>query len=1110
MTTSATCRDCGAPLPTGSLGGFCPKCMLGLALDTSGRMKDAAISESPALENGDPQPENRMRDEIPGYRLLQEIGEGGCGVVFMADQEKPVHRKVAVKVIKIGMDTRQVVARFEAERQALARMDHPNIAKVLDAGATKSGRPYFTMELVGGRKITEYCDEHELTTTERLELFVQVCRAVQHAHQKGIIHRDIKPSNVLVAQHDGKAVPKVIDFGIAKATQGKLINQTLFTAFEQFIGTPMYMSPEQAEFGGLDVDTRSDIYSLGVLLYELLTGKTPFHLETTKASGIEAMRRTVVEKEPIKPSTRLSNLREEQLTQLARIRHIEASKLVKMLRGDLDWIVMKCLEKDRARRYETANGLAMDVERYLNEEAVLARPPSTVYRIKKFIHRNRLATLSAASISLTLIAATAVSTWQAIKATRAGHESQTAKHDATDKLWASYASEARARRTSREAGISFGSLAAIEKAAAIRPSPQLRNEAIAALVQADIRWTGSKPIKADLKGAAPDLLARNYAVCDAAGRVSVRRVSDDREVASLPAANSPANAVWFFSPNGQLLSVHYADDQMRVWDWAQSRCVLQVSRAQTADFSDNNQRLAVYAENGLEVFALSPGDEPKMEKTATLGPQGGGGVIRLSPDGNGLVLCRGTDTNAVVFDVNSGKTRWTLPHEGGVHRAAWTPNGKFLATSCRDNLLHIWDLASGKQVKTLPSHQSLTLAFDPQGTLLVTSGWGGRTHLWDFVNGRELVSIYKEGAIIGVGADGRNLVEVAWNGSSLDYYEIAHPRGMRTLYVHEDTPNPPSGLACFSHDGKLLAFTTADGPVLWDAIEEVEVGALHDGSAGIIGFDSEDRDLVLADPEGLLLWPLSAVRSRIAAPKTQAHEMRGRSSLPAPVRVPEQIVGGGGVFSGDGEFLFLGGKNRCQILNTRTYKDSIFTGFHGGQRYTAANRDGSLVATGAWLSPEVKVWNRAGDLIHSFDTPDTTSVAFSPDGRFLVIGNLEQYSFWQVSSWTQTLTIAQEKGNDFVPMMAFSPNGEIFAGTHSRNIVRLHSAATGEVLADLEPPDPQMVTSISFSPDGSRLLAGEGYQATRLWDLQVLRSHLKKMGLDWEETPHSSSTRAPR
>lgn len=352
---------------------------------------------------------------IGRYKLLQKIGEGGGGIVYMAEQEIPVRRRVALKIIKLGMDTKSVIARFEAERQALAMMDHPNIARVLDAGATKTGRPYFVMELVRGVKITDYADEYQLNTRERLDLFTQICRAIQHAHQKGIIHRDIKPSNILVTLHDGVPVPKVIDFGIAKATETSLTDKTLFTAFGQFIGTPAYMSPEQAEMSGLDVDTRSDIYSLGVLLYELLTSKTPFDAKKLMQSGLDEMRRTLRECEPQRPSTMLTTLQGAELTATATRRHSEPPKLISLVRGDLDWIVLKALEKDRVRRYETANGLAMDVERYLQNEPVIARPPSRVYRFQKLFRRNRVVFISGITVGVALIMGSGISTWSFLK-----------------------------------------------------------------------------------------------------------------------------------------------------------------------------------------------------------------------------------------------------------------------------------------------------------------------------------------------------------------------------------------------------------------------------------------------------------------------------------------------------------------------------------------------------------------------------------------------------------------------------------------------------------------------------------------------------------------------
>jgi serine/threonine protein kinase/tetratricopeptide (TPR) repeat protein len=365
------------------------------------------------------------------YRLMEQIGEGGFGLVFVAEQQQPVRRKVALKVIKPGMDTREVIARFEAERQALALMDHPHIAKVLDAGTTESGRPYFAMELVKGIPITDYCDQNQLTPRERLELFVSVCQAVQHAHTKGVIHRDLKPSNVLVTLHDGTPVVKVIDFGVAKAIGQRLTEKTIYTRFAQLIGTPLYMSPEQAEMSGLDIDTRSDIYSLGVLLYELLTGTTPFDQERLRKAGFDEVRRIIREEEPPKPSTRLSTLG-ETLSAVSAKRKTEPRKLPALVRGELDWIVMKALEKDRTRRYETANGLARDVQRYLADEPVEACPPSTGYKLRKFTRKYRRPVSVATAFVVLLVLGAAICVWHDLRATLA-HQEAVAERDAKER-----------------------------------------------------------------------------------------------------------------------------------------------------------------------------------------------------------------------------------------------------------------------------------------------------------------------------------------------------------------------------------------------------------------------------------------------------------------------------------------------------------------------------------------------------------------------------------------------------------------------------------------------------------------------------------------------------
>jgi eukaryotic-like serine/threonine-protein kinase len=547
--------------------------------------------------------------EVPGkfigpYKLLQQIGEGGMGVVYMAEQEQPVRRRVALKVIKPGMDTAQVVARFEAERQALALMDHPNIARVLDAGATESGRPYFVMELVNGILITEYCDQARLTPRGRLELFVPVCRAIQHAHQKGVIHRDIKPSNVMITLVDGRPTPRVIDFGVAKATGQRLTERSLFTQFGAIVGTLEYMSPEQAELSALDVDTRSDVFSLGVLLYELLTGSTPLERSRLREAGFAEILRRIREEEPPTPSTRLSGSG-EALPSIAASRHTEPTRLARLVRGELDWIAMRALEKDRTRRYDSVGSLAADVERYLADEAVEACPPSRRYRLGKFARKHRVALFTAAAFAAVLLAATAVSGYLALRAS------------AAEQLAKSRLADSEQARKQAEAVSDF----MVEAFGKTDPDQDGRDLKVVDMLEAaegrlGLQFAGSPAIHGALLRSLGDTY-RALGLPDRAVEVATRALP------LIEGSLGPDHPETLFCRNS--LACAYADANRRADAIPLAQKTLELAKArfgrdhgETIDF--RNTLVGIYSAAGRAADAVSLGEESLRLAEASLGP----------------------------------------------------------------------------------------------------------------------------------------------------------------------------------------------------------------------------------------------------------------------------------------------------------------------------------------------------------------------------------------------------------------------------------------------------------------------------------------------------------
>jgi WD40 repeat protein/serine/threonine protein kinase len=981
---------------------------------------------------------------IGPYKLLQQIGEGGMGTVFMAEQTAPVQRKVALKIIKPGMNSRQVIARFEAERQALALMDHPNIARVLDAGETADRRPYFVMELVRGVPMTRYCDEHRLSPRMRLELFVSVCQGVQHAHQKGIIHRDLKPSNVLVCQYDGVAVAKVIDFGVAKATGQKLTAATLFTEFGQVVGTPEYMSPEQAELNQLDVDTRSDIYALGVLAYELLTGTTPLQHGRIKEVALLEVLRLIREEEPPTPSARLSTT--EELPTIAANRGLEPKALNGLVRGELDWIAMKCLEKDRNRRYETANGLAADVRRYLSDEAVLACPPSARYRLRKFARRNRVVLVPALAVAVVVVLAVA-SLAGAVVVLDDKNWTITREQDQTK---IALAAEVEAKRQLK-----------IALAAEVEAKRQLKHTLYFYGIElADSEWHHGTRDRAEqvLDECPADLRQIEW--------FYLKRLCHG-ELLTLPGVRDSAFSVEF-SPDGTRLAM-VGQDKVLVCDpktgAAKLSCPLSGAVSSVA-FSGDGKHLAgaSWGGNEVRVWDATTGQILHQLRGRNRPDRG----LAFGRDDRYLA-CSGVAPSGgpviIVWDLVTGtETSWNA--ESPVESAASSRDGRWLAAGCRDRIIRVWEAANGKLVHQLRGHTGLIqgVAFSPDGHWLASASNDQTVRVWDTKTGQPsaLWTMHSAGVMsVAFSPDGQRLAS-----GSLDMTVRSWDRvtGLNQ-FVFRGHASSVTRVA-FSPDGKLLASASMDRTIkIWDAAKPQEGTVLwrYPASGGGGGQWSPDGRYLVA--------PVDKETVKLSDAWT------GRDVLVLPGN-PSEVV-----FSPEGDFVATADKERTVRLWDLTTGEEIPTPLRGVPALTALGARGQRLATVA--KNVITLWDvkTGAEAFTLPGIPFHTRPVFSPDGRHLLWHPAEGVlSFCDARDGHELFRAADpELWGDWDK---FSHDGRLLVSPRKDGTAKLWEPATGRVI----PVPRRKAVSLAFSRDDRRLAVDTTDQlgaSITLWDTET-------------------------
>jgi WD40 repeat protein/predicted Ser/Thr protein kinase len=998
--------------------------------------------------------------DLPGYELVGELGRGGMGVVYQARQTT-LNRLVALKMILAGPRAGpRERARFQTEAEAVARLQHPNIVQIHEVGK-HDGRPYLCLEYVDGASLAQRYAATRRPPDAAARLVEALARAVDYAHRQGVVHRDLKPANVLLTA-DG--VPKVTDFGLAK----RAWEERGLTQSGSILGSPSYMAPEQAGGKVAEVGPLTDVYALGGILYELLTGRPAFRAD----SVLETLRQ-VQTQDPVPP---------------CRLR-------VRVPR-DLETICLKCLRKEPARRYCSALDLAEDLERFLAGKPIQARRTGGLERAWRWCRRNpALASLGTGVAALLLViagGATGSAVWLAAERDAA----QSAEQDATERLWASYLAQAQAGRWSRRPGQRHDGLRALAAAAAIRPSVELRNEAIGCLALADIRLVREVPVDASVRlGLAFDGLLDKYAYSDDQGNITVRRVGDDLDVAWLP---GPGERARFFQlgPDGRfLVARHHPPDAgaryIRVWDLSSAATVRKgpvcIPNGVWGFSSDSRELAVAFPDGSINLYDL-PGLR-NLRRLAT----GATGPMRVVYHPNSrvrLVAVSCWDLPGVqVRDLNTGDVVLSLKAPAPVRGAAWSADGKQLAAAGANGRVYLWDAERGTLSTVLGGHQAeaVEVAFNREGDLLASCGWDHTLRLWDLQSGRQLLS--RPVGQVNFKATGPGLTFCTLEKAKVHFWETTPAVAFRALRGHVGYKGP-SCLAIHP-GGRLMASGGSDGIRLWDVQVGKEIAYLTTLSAPVL-FHPDGKSLFTSGVAGLSRWPMR-LNSRC-----------GKRAL--VIGPPETLLPGNLghlALSRDGQTLAVAlGRGEAAILHGDRLAEKVLLGPQSNLAFVAVSPDGRWVATGTRHGSGINVWDpRTGQRLSEWPSNEA-AVAFSPDGRWLVGNSPDEYRSWEAGSWRPT-ALQFIRDNAWVPgPMAFSPDGKLLAVTRTSQLVALIDPVTGRELATLSAPDLEPIEGLCFSPNSTALAAACSTHFIQLWDLRRIRGQLARIGLDWDQPPY--------